>query len=161
MQAMKRFLTKERLGQFTADRNDPNKPGALSGLSPYLHYGQLSAQRMGLEASKLRSKLKVSWSHQALGGSFITSGAYTVYCPHCHCPSLNVSASSMQPYRVIDIGIDILYSCLARISQRLSCLGQQNGFAGLIGVMPFKVIQQDQSGFSIWYVVSADISRAV
>ena len=63
MQALKKFLTKERLGQFTADRNDPNKPGALSGLSAYLHYGQLGAQRMGLEASKLRSKFRVSHSH--------------------------------------------------------------------------------------------------
>ena len=35
-------------------RNDPNVPDALSGLSPYLHFGQLSAQRCALEASKHR-----------------------------------------------------------------------------------------------------------
>ena len=35
-------------------RNDPNVPNALSGLSPYLHFGQLSAQRCALEASKHR-----------------------------------------------------------------------------------------------------------
>ena len=59
MQSLKAFLTKERLGHFTADRNDPNKPEALSGLSPYLHYGQLGAQRMAWDARQLRSKLKV------------------------------------------------------------------------------------------------------
>ena len=59
LQSLTAFLTKERLGRFTADRNDPNEPGALSGLSPYLHYGQLGAQRMALDASKLRGKLRV------------------------------------------------------------------------------------------------------
>ena len=71
MQALKKFLTKERLGHFTADRNDPNKPGALSGLSPYLHYGQLGAQRMGLEASKIRKQLKVSLSQIITGRQHI------------------------------------------------------------------------------------------
>ena len=37
-------------------RNDPNVPTALSGLSPYLHFGQLSAQRCALEASKHREE---------------------------------------------------------------------------------------------------------
>ena len=36
-------------------RNDPNAPEALSGLSPYLHFGQLSAQRAALEAAKVRA----------------------------------------------------------------------------------------------------------
>ncbi|KAK9816047.1 hypothetical protein WJX74_007756 [Apatococcus lobatus] len=58
VEALKAFLTKERLGHFTADRNDPNKPEALSGLSPYLHYGQLGAQRMAFDAKQLRSKYK-------------------------------------------------------------------------------------------------------
>ena len=66
MQALKAFLTKERLGHFTADRNDPNKPEALSGLSPYLHYGQLGAQRMAYDAKQLRSKLKVLSSSSCL-----------------------------------------------------------------------------------------------
>ncbi|KAI4327069.1 hypothetical protein L6164_019570 [Bauhinia variegata] len=47
------FLTK-RLKTYTGDRNDPAKPSALSGLSPYLHFGQISAQRCALEARKLR-----------------------------------------------------------------------------------------------------------
>ena len=90
MQALKAFLTKERLGQFTADRNDPNKPGALSGLSPYLHYGQLGAQRMALEASQLRSKFKVRpslWtsnsSHEA--DTFSALPCKTCPCVHQHC----------------------------------------------------------------------------
>lgn len=33
-------------------RNDPAKPQALSGLSPYLHFGQISGQRCALEAKK-------------------------------------------------------------------------------------------------------------
>lgn len=48
------FLTK-RLRNYSEQRNDPSKPGALSGLSPWLHYGQLSAQRCALEARKQRS----------------------------------------------------------------------------------------------------------
>ncbi|XP_057746807.1 deoxyribodipyrimidine photo-lyase isoform X1 [Arachis stenosperma] len=48
------FLTK-RLRNYSADRNNPCKPTALSGLSPYLHFGQISAQRCALEARKLRS----------------------------------------------------------------------------------------------------------
>ncbi|KAK4262653.1 hypothetical protein QN277_028189 [Acacia crassicarpa] len=47
------FLTK-RLKNYSKDRNDPSKPSGLSGLSPYLHFGQISAQRCALEAQKLR-----------------------------------------------------------------------------------------------------------
>ncbi len=42
--AMQSFI-EERLADYEADRNDPNKKGQ-SGLSPYLHFGQLSAQRL-------------------------------------------------------------------------------------------------------------------
>ncbi|CAH8389077.1 unnamed protein product [Eruca vesicaria subsp. sativa] len=48
------FLTK-RLRNYSTDRNNPVKPKALSGLSPYLHFGQISAQRCALEARKVRS----------------------------------------------------------------------------------------------------------
>ena len=37
----------QRLKHFAADRNDPNK-NALSGLSPYLHFGQIGAQRCAI-----------------------------------------------------------------------------------------------------------------
>ncbi|XP_034676180.1 deoxyribodipyrimidine photo-lyase isoform X2 [Vitis riparia] len=47
------FLTK-RLKNYSTDRNNPLKPGALSGLSPYLHFGQISAQRCALEAKKIQ-----------------------------------------------------------------------------------------------------------
>lgn len=40
-----------RLSRYAADRNDPNKSG-VSGLSPYLHFGQLSPQRVAWEASR-------------------------------------------------------------------------------------------------------------
>ena len=49
------FLTK-RLKNYSTDRNNPLKPGALSGLSPYLHFGQISAQRCALEAKKNRKQ---------------------------------------------------------------------------------------------------------
>lgn len=58
LQGDKGFLTDARLGLYASKRNDPCVPQALSGLSPYLHYGQLSAQRAALEAAKLRSKHK-------------------------------------------------------------------------------------------------------
>ena len=48
-----RFVLARRLALY-GSRNDPNVPDALSGLSPYLHFGQLSAQRCPLEASKHR-----------------------------------------------------------------------------------------------------------
>lgn len=49
----KGFLT-TRLKNYSSDRNNPMKPKALSGLSPYLHFGQISAQRCALEARKVR-----------------------------------------------------------------------------------------------------------
>ncbi len=42
---------------FALERNDPNKT-ALSNLSPWLHYGQISPQRTLLIIAKLRSKFK-------------------------------------------------------------------------------------------------------
>ena len=47
---LKEFIT-NRLDTYHEDRNDPTKNG-VSGLSPYLHFGQLSAQRVALEVSK-------------------------------------------------------------------------------------------------------------
>ncbi|GAB2274098.1 DNA photolyase phr1 [Dionaea muscipula] len=47
------FLTK-RLKNYATDRNNPLKPRALSGLSPYLHFGQISAQRCAWEARSVR-----------------------------------------------------------------------------------------------------------
>ncbi|KVH90075.1 DNA photolyase, class 2 [Cynara cardunculus var. scolymus] len=49
----KGFLT-TRIKNYSADRNNPLKPEGLSGLSPYLHFGQISAQRCALEACKVR-----------------------------------------------------------------------------------------------------------
>lgn len=39
---------KNRLDKYPEEKNDPNKD-ALSGLSPYLHFGQISAQRIALD----------------------------------------------------------------------------------------------------------------
>ncbi|CAI9093833.1 OLC1v1029417C1 [Oldenlandia corymbosa var. corymbosa] len=47
------FLT-TRLKNYSTDRTNPSKPKGLSGLSPYLHFGQISAQRCALEAEKVR-----------------------------------------------------------------------------------------------------------
>lgn len=49
--ALADFLTPRRLKLYEK-RNDPNVPEALSGLSPYLHFGQLAPQRAALEAKK-------------------------------------------------------------------------------------------------------------
>jgi deoxyribodipyrimidine photo-lyase len=45
---LKDFLS-NKLPEYDEERNDPNKK-ALSNLSPYLHFGQISAQRVALEA---------------------------------------------------------------------------------------------------------------
>ncbi|HBA54194.1 MAG TPA: deoxyribodipyrimidine photolyase [Syntrophorhabdus aromaticivorans] len=45
--SLSRFI-EGRLEAYSRDRNDPNKVGQ-SNLSPYLHFGQLSAQRVALE----------------------------------------------------------------------------------------------------------------
>lgn len=47
------FLTK-RIRSYSTDRNNPLKAQGLSGLSPYLHFGQISAQRCALEARRVR-----------------------------------------------------------------------------------------------------------
>ncbi|CAI5480020.1 unnamed protein product, partial [Closterium sp. Yama58-4] len=50
------FLEK-RLRGYDSGRNDPSKgPTTLSGLSPWLHYGQIAPQRCALEARKLRKQ---------------------------------------------------------------------------------------------------------
>ncbi|XP_018096830.2 CPD photolyase-like L homeolog isoform X1 [Xenopus laevis] len=49
----------ERLKHFNSDRNNPNQ-NALSNLSPWFHFGQLSVQRAILEVQKYRSKFKES-----------------------------------------------------------------------------------------------------
>jgi deoxyribodipyrimidine photo-lyase len=54
--ALKKFLH-TRLKGYDENRNDPNLDGQ-SGLSPYLHFGQLSAQRVALEVSKYRSEYR-------------------------------------------------------------------------------------------------------
>lgn len=50
MSLLAEFL-QDRLPTYAKDRNDPNRNG-VSGLSPYLHFGQISPQRVALEASK-------------------------------------------------------------------------------------------------------------
>ncbi|KAM9279615.1 deoxyribodipyrimidine photo-lyase-like [Morus bassanus] len=49
----------ERLKSFGSHRNDPNK-AALSNLSPWFHFGQVSTQRTILEVQKHRGKYKES-----------------------------------------------------------------------------------------------------
>ncbi|PRW61487.1 CPD photolyase isoform B [Chlorella sorokiniana] len=56
----KGFLTKTRLSRYDEKRNDPTVPDALSGLSPYLHFGQLAPQRAAIEAAKCKSMHKAS-----------------------------------------------------------------------------------------------------
>jgi len=50
--ALGRFVN-GKLDRYAADRNDPNLDGQ-SRLSPYLHFGQLSAQRVALEVMNAR-----------------------------------------------------------------------------------------------------------
>lgn len=50
------FLTKRRMNKYDELRNNPNIPAALSNLSPYLHFGQLSAQRCAIEAISFKKQ---------------------------------------------------------------------------------------------------------
>ncbi|GJP50224.1 hypothetical protein CLOM_g9366 [Closterium sp. NIES-68] len=52
-----RTFLERRLKGYDSQRNDPSKgPTSLSGLSPWLHYGQIAPQRCALEARKLRKE---------------------------------------------------------------------------------------------------------
>ncbi|TFG08969.1 MAG: deoxyribodipyrimidine photo-lyase [Promethearchaeota archaeon] len=53
---LKNFM-KDKLADYDALRNDPNKNGQ-SELSPYLHFGQISAQRIVLELNKIKKNGK-------------------------------------------------------------------------------------------------------
>ena len=50
---------KERLSEYDEQRNDPNRE-MVSDLSPYLHFGQISSQRIAAEVLKRRGKDKNS-----------------------------------------------------------------------------------------------------
>lgn len=52
------FLSKERLSRYESLRNKPSE-NALSGMSPYFHFGQMAPQRAALEAAKHRKTSKV------------------------------------------------------------------------------------------------------
>ena len=54
--SLKNFL-ENRLERYAEDRNDPNI-NALSNLSPYLHFGQISAQRVALTVQQFYQKNK-------------------------------------------------------------------------------------------------------
>jgi len=47
LSTLKRFI-REKLDHYSRDRNDPTKDG-ISGLSTYLHFGQISAQKIAIE----------------------------------------------------------------------------------------------------------------
>jgi len=47
------IFIKQKLKNYVRDRNDPNTDGT-SNLSPYLHFGQISSQRVVLEATKIK-----------------------------------------------------------------------------------------------------------
>ena len=49
--ALRSFL-RERISKYADDSNDPNS-NSVSGLSPWLHFGQISAQRIALEVLNL------------------------------------------------------------------------------------------------------------
>ncbi len=53
--ALASFLQPTRLKHYDAKRNDPTEAHILSGLSPYLHYGQLAPQRAAIAAAKCKS----------------------------------------------------------------------------------------------------------
>jgi deoxyribodipyrimidine photo-lyase len=55
--ALRNFI-ENKLSSYSKNRNDPNKD-AQSDLSPYLHFGQISSQRVALEVKKSKAKKEV------------------------------------------------------------------------------------------------------
>jgi deoxyribodipyrimidine photo-lyase len=53
LQRLRSFI-RDKLSLYDSARNDPTQ-GAVSRLSPYLHFGQIAAQRVALEVSKARA----------------------------------------------------------------------------------------------------------
>ena len=49
---------KNKFSSYASDRNDPNKD-ATSNLSPYLHFGHISAQRIVLECQKIKKRMQL------------------------------------------------------------------------------------------------------
>lgn len=81
----------ERIMNFATGRNDPNKK-ALSNLSPWLHYGQISAQRALLIVAKLRSKYKEA-SDSYIEETFVRrelADNYCFYQENCKFNSKNI-----------------------------------------------------------------------
>ena len=54
VKSLKNFL-ENRFTKYSEERNDPNK-NALSNLSPYIHFGQISAQRIALTVQQFYQK---------------------------------------------------------------------------------------------------------
>lgn len=52
------FLSSDRIKQYNVAKNNPNYPEACSNLSPHLHFGFLSPQRLAFEAKKLLPKYR-------------------------------------------------------------------------------------------------------
>ena len=62
LQVLQKF-TEQKFVLYEQDKNDPNK-NAVSGLSPYLHFGQISSQRVVLELMHL-------FGENVLNGAFV------------------------------------------------------------------------------------------
>ena len=54
-----RNFIENKLENYSEDRNDPNKNG-ISNISPYLHFGQISAQRIALALHKFENDASVA-----------------------------------------------------------------------------------------------------
>jgi deoxyribodipyrimidine photo-lyase len=79
LRAMRRFLEKG-LGDYSWARNDPSIDGQ-SGLSPYLHFGQLSAQRLALEVSRSPLRGRDDFLEQLVVRRELSDN-YCLYNPH-------------------------------------------------------------------------------
>lgn len=70
-----------KLANYDSDRNDPNKP-AISNLSPYLHFGQISSQRCVLDTqhSDLSESLKEAFVEEIVVRRELADN-FCYYCP--------------------------------------------------------------------------------
>lgn len=76
---MESFL--KHIDQYAEGRNDPNQ-SALSGLSPYLHFGHIASQRIAMEIAKLGTSSATAAFLEELIVRKELSDNYCFYNPH-------------------------------------------------------------------------------
>lgn len=101
----KGFLSKARLSKYDEKRNDPTVADALSGLSPYLHFGHLAPQRAAIEAAKHKSVHKVRPTGWEGEGAHLGAVLCLVGAAHCLRTSWSVRLVLLLASALLTLGL--------------------------------------------------------